>query len=50
MLNNKFGRGKGLITGNDKNDKIYNNAIKVYLEKDGVHYRDEIHHLRIHAI
>lgn len=23
MLTNKFGRGKGLITGNDKNDKIY---------------------------
>lgn len=23
MLTNKFGRGKGLITGNDKNDKIF---------------------------
>lgn len=23
MLTNKFGRGKGLITGNEKNDKIY---------------------------
>lgn len=23
MLTNKFGRGKGLMTGNDKNDKIY---------------------------
>lgn len=23
MLTNKFGRGKGLMTGNDKNDKVY---------------------------